>query len=223
MRTGTTVVGRIIDSHPACSVTNELNWHHTWHDLHQEVHDSKRRREDGLPEKMFGVSLVHVPTVRSMVDVGFKYGFEQFHQKRVMEAGGDWENIAYFGDKCNPVYLYKEWMEERYPYVKFLILKRNRRDTMASIKAAEFIRAHGFEHWLKFHDKRMKILEKIAGHSNVFMVDFDRIQNDAQALFKEIGDFLNLDSSLFKLDLIKKVEPRPLTDDEEQLVASSLT
>ena len=187
MRTGTTVTQKVVDSHPQISITNELNIHHSWRDFNSMVHDSKRRREEGLPEEKFGVSLVHVPTVRRIADEGFKYGFQKFHERRVFESGGEWSEIEYFGDKCNPVYLYKEWIEERYPFAKFIVVRRNFRDTMASVKAAEFTQGHDFDHWLKFCSERFKKLNEVVGHSNVFVVEFDELQNDAEALFERLA------------------------------------
>ncbi len=182
-RSGTTLLARILNAHPAVLMTNESA---VFLQLNDNIVKSRRGVRAGL---LYGKTYNDLWAEHLAENA--RRLIESYYEK-ICQAEGK-ERLRYWGEKhphhsdCLP------FLEALYPDAKYLYIVRDPRDTACSIAEmtqVEFTRALG--NWRKFTDKYEGFFQSL-GADRRFCLRYEDLVANYSGLTEKILDWLGLD------------------------------
>jgi GT2 family glycosyltransferase/glycosyltransferase involved in cell wall biosynthesis len=187
-RTGTTILSRVLDSHPSVSMTMELGLVNLWHDVEKQMKVVSKG-----PRNPFEFPQRYHDLIRDNLAKAMLKSREEIHGWRKPHA-------AYIGDKYPPMVQYLEWLRQKFPDAKFILTLRERRATLESMcKLMPAIRRKAHE---RTYDNAAGILKAERQSPDVFIVTLEEIRRDKKRVFDRIAGFLEIEPC-FDLSLVE--------------------
>jgi hypothetical protein len=186
-RSGTTFLCRILNAHPRVLMTNESA-------VVLQLGELIRRSHIGASEGIvFGKS--HNKAWSDVLRAESRGLIERFYERvaqQKVDAEGDSDQLAYYGDKHPHLFLCFDLLEEIYPDAMYIHLMRDPRDAALSIaKMSGSSYQEALENWKIFDDHNRAFIERSDSES-VHALKYEDLVQDSYGAAERIFGLLGL-------------------------------
>lgn len=227
-RSGTSLVSRIIDSHPGIGVPFESHIYPTlfdWRDWYGNF-DSVQARER-LVEDMLSIYAVQdwdqIPDKGEVLE---RFERHDFHGafEAVMGAWSSRKGKKRWGEKTPSNIEYWREILEGFPDAKFVHIVRDGRDVAMSWKRVRFGPRHFYTLaglWRDYLDKVEQVRGRV-GDAQLFQIRYEDLLTRPEQTVRNLSEFLHIEFLPTMLSFYENVESYPTDDRNEQNLSRPL-